>query len=73
MKTNYEVIVGNIGQVYDGPSKRAAMACFHQYVDQSKAIGFRASGEPVTLLADGDISREYACISTTTANPQTTT
>jgi hypothetical protein len=56
---NYEIIVGNIGSVYSGPSKREANRAFREYVDQSKSGYGRASGEEVTMFCDGETVKEY--------------
>jgi hypothetical protein len=56
----YEVVVGNIGTVHHGNDRRTAEHVFAEYVSQSKAGYGRASGEPVTLLGDGEILKEYA-------------
>ncbi len=55
----YEVICGNIGTVYSGTSYTEACAKFDSYIAASKAECGRAGGEDVTMLADGDIKREY--------------
>jgi hypothetical protein len=61
MKTpRYEVIVGNIGTVYSGNNGQAAQNYFKAYVANSKCDSGRAAGESVTLLAGGEIAREYA-------------
>lgn len=56
----YEVIVGNIGTVYDGASMSAASETYRDYVMMSKSERGRAGGESVTMLKDGDIVREHA-------------
>jgi hypothetical protein len=58
-KVRYEVIVGNVGTVYDGFSRSAALAKYRTYVQSSKSGGGRAGGEDVALMKDGDISKEY--------------
>lgn len=58
-RTKYEVVVGNIGVVYCGHSKKAATANFQEYKTQSENNYGRAAGEPVTLLQDGDIIEEW--------------
>lgn len=57
----YEVVVGNIGTVYSGAGKHAAMESYERYVAMSKDgwIKTRASGEPVTLFENGEIIAEY--------------
>jgi hypothetical protein len=60
MSTNYEVICGNIGYVYQGTDREQAESDFAEYVDQSnRRVGSRAYGEDVTLSADGAIVREH--------------
>jgi hypothetical protein len=56
---NLTVVVGNIGTVYDGPSRTDANRKFREYVKQSKETGCRASGEQVTLFVGEYILREY--------------
>lgn len=55
----YQVYVGNIGKVYDGPAYFTAKRDFDEYVRQSKADYGRAGGETVTLFKDGDIIEEH--------------
>jgi carbamate kinase len=55
----YSVIVGNIGQVYEGNNAMQARAAYKTYIAQSKASGLRASGEPVTLFDTNEIKAEY--------------
>ena len=55
----YEVIVGNIGTVYDGSDKGEAMQLFNDYVAISNRQVGRTGGEPVTLLYDDEIIEEY--------------
>ncbi len=50
----YEVIVGNVGTVYTGESRREARLTFACYLDRSKSNHGRCAGESVTLLADGE-------------------
>ena len=57
---NYEVIVGNIGKVYEGGFYQSALDEFKVYEGRSIAGDGKAAGEPVTLLKDGEIMREYA-------------
>lgn len=58
-KRDYEVIVGNIGTVYEGHNKAAALRYYETYVKHSKEQYGRASNEPVTVMMDGDIMVEY--------------
>ena len=56
----YEVIVGNIGSVYQGRSRTTALATYESYVEISKEhVGARCYGEDVTLLFDGEIEQEH--------------
>ena len=56
---NYEVVVGNIGTVYDGPHGTTARAAFREYVHASKQARGRAAGEQVTMFEDGEPVKEY--------------
>lgn len=60
MRREWSVIVGNIGTVYHGHSESKARTTYLNYVHQSQAAYGRASGEPVTLLRDGEPVKEYA-------------
>lgn len=55
----FQVVVGNIGHVYDGSNYMQAACCYAAYVKQSKAGYGRAAGEPVTLFHKGEIRSEY--------------
>ena len=57
---HYEVVVGNLGTVYAGPSQHFAMTAYRHYVGESMAHYGRAADEPVTLLADNEIVLEHA-------------
>lgn len=56
----YQVIVGNIGTVYDGNSPVIARQKFRAYRTDSMCGYGRASHEPVTLMEDGQPVKEYA-------------
>jgi hypothetical protein len=56
----YEVIVSNIGKVYDGGFYQSALDCFAVYQRKSINNDGRAAGESVTLLKDGEPIREFA-------------
>lgn len=61
MKT-YSVIVGNIGTVFElsGTGARAgAYAHYRAYCDLTSDGHSRAAGEPVTMLVDGAVAKEY--------------
>lgn len=55
----FQVVVGNIGHVYDGNNYMQAQAKYTGYVKASKANVGRAAGEPVTLFHNGNIKAEY--------------
>jgi hypothetical protein len=57
--SNYQVIVGNIGTVYNGHSGKRAVSTFLHYVLESERKIGRAAGEPVTLMRDSEPIREY--------------
>lgn len=54
MKNNYEVTVGNIGNVYSGSCLEKALQTFREYKSQSKEGYGRAAGEEVVLWENGD-------------------
>ena len=59
----YEVIVGNIGSVYQGRSRTTALATYESYVEISKEhVGARCYGEDVTLLSMARSSRSTRVI-----------
>jgi hypothetical protein len=55
----YEVIVGNIGLVYQGSNPCEAGKIFKEYKEQSRSGYGRASGESVTMFKHGEPIREY--------------
>jgi hypothetical protein len=55
----FDVIVGNIGTVYSGTSKRMAMQEYRAYTRKSKAGLGRAGNEDVTVFFEGDILDEF--------------
>lgn len=55
----YQVIVSNVGTVYEGYSSTEAQAAYAEYKAASiDAIG-RAAGEDVTLFVKGDPAQEF--------------
>jgi hypothetical protein len=54
--TEWEVIVGNVGTVYSGPNEDEARSVYSEY---EMGRGGRATGEPITLMHDGEIVEEY--------------
>jgi hypothetical protein len=59
IKSDYLVIVGNIGNVGTFTSKKAAAKCYLEYLDASNAPYGRASGESVTLMRNDYIVCEH--------------
>ena len=59
LHTDYAVVVGNIGTVYEGSGMLFASRVFDEYVLLSKALYGRVSNEPVTMFANGSIVAEY--------------
>jgi hypothetical protein len=58
--STWEVMVSNIGRVFEGTNGFEARATYNQYIRLSKAQYGRASGEGVTLWRDGEITAEYS-------------
>lgn len=56
---HYEVIVGNVGTVYSGKSKRVADAKFDGYVAASNSGAGRAGDEDVTMMCNDEPCREH--------------
>ena len=54
----FEVIVGNIGTVYSGTDREAALAEFKECIELSKAKYGRFGSEQVTLWEDGEPIKE---------------
>lgn len=57
--SHYQVVVGNLGVVYDGTNGFKALQEYCSYVGLSKKNYGRVAGEPVTALKDGEIYKEY--------------
>lgn len=55
----YEVVIGNIGTVGSGSSKRDAVKCFNWYVRESKKGSSRVAGQSIYLMEDGNPINEY--------------
>ncbi len=55
MVDRYEVIVGNVGTVYDGPEKMRAKENFRNYKKYSQEGRGRAANEEVTMMLNGEI------------------
>lgn len=58
MARNYQVIVGNIGKVYDGGNEFEACKTFDEYALMSEQAIGSAAGEDVTLMMGDSILRE---------------
>lgn len=58
-QASFDVIVGNIGLVYSGPSLFEANAAFSAYRRASIDNVGRAAGETVTLFKNSEIMREH--------------
>lgn len=59
-KHDYEVVVGNIGSVYEGTDRLTALKTFRSYRQDSRKGYGRASGEEVTLFMDSEPEFEHA-------------
>jgi hypothetical protein len=55
----YSVLVGNIGEVYEGYSEDEAEDAYLEYVAQSQAGYGRASGECVRMFVNGEPTKEH--------------
>ena len=55
----YEVLVGNIGKVWEGNHYGDGMNIYTTYIDHSKNNYGRAAGEDVTFWVDGEIIEEF--------------
>ena len=59
MKQYYQVIVGNVGQVYSGDDIADAISVYKEYVEASKMDVGRAAGEDVVLMGGDNIIDEH--------------
>lgn len=55
----YQIIVNNIGTVYDGDDYDEASEVYESYIDMSQHGGGRAFGEDVMFMEDGDVIDSY--------------
>ena len=69
-RAEYEVIVGNIGTIYDGGNYREALKRYRTYVKISKSESGRASGEDVIIMRDGEPVKEYFGSRSSEENPR---
>lgn len=67
MEEDYQVIVGNIGTVYDGNNHLIALRTFLAYKRSSMIGTGKASGESVILMHKEEIEQEYYPAETTVA------
>ncbi len=60
-KHAYQVVISNVGTVYDGSERLVAEEFYYDYVNASEhhAQGTRVAGEDVTLFADGEPVKEH--------------
>lgn len=58
-KSSYQVIVGNVGTVYDGVDESEAEKTYNDYVELSKSGYGRAGNEDVSLMRDGEPLKEH--------------
>lgn len=59
VKNDWQVVVGNIGTVYEGTNGFEALKTFRSYVKDSRTGYGKASGETVTMFKNGEIHRDY--------------
>jgi hypothetical protein len=59
MSGRFQVIVGNVGTVYDGDNFMESRVTAKRYVEMSKAGEGRCADESVTLMEDGEIIAEH--------------
>lgn len=59
MKTRYQIVVGNVGNVCDTNNPTLANTEYADWVKRSASPGSRAHNEPVTLFKDGEILKEH--------------
>jgi hypothetical protein len=55
----HEIIVGNIGTVYTGPSWKYASTTYKDYMWASKEGAGSVAGESVTWMKDDEVYKEY--------------
>ena len=58
-KCFYEVLVGNIGKVWQGTNQLECEGVFNTYKAQSESNYGRAAGEDVTIWRDGELIWEF--------------
>ena len=55
----FQVVVGNLGTVYDGHDEETAYESFGEYCGLSSDDYGRCGGETVTLMCDGEVVEEF--------------
>jgi hypothetical protein len=55
----YQIIVSNVGTVYDGRDQKEAYGYYEQSVDASELGTGRSGGETVTMMEDGEVKYEH--------------
>lgn len=58
-KNHYEVIISNVGRVYDGHSKIEANATYRSYCFDSRTGYGRAAGEIVDFYMNGEVEKTF--------------
>jgi hypothetical protein len=58
-KPFYEVVVGNVGKVYEGSNYKSALRAYGNYVRASQLGHGRAGGESVSLWKDNEPIKEH--------------
>jgi len=60
--TGYEVIVGNVGSVYEGSDPKEANEIYDHYIEYRDVVGARCHGEAVVLMVNGEPEKEVFSI-----------
>ena len=55
----FQVVVGNLGTMYDGNDELTARECFEEYATLSYSGVGRVGNESVTLMCDGEPVEEF--------------
>jgi hypothetical protein len=55
----FELIVSNVGLVYQGDQRKQALSMFELYVSYTQQGYGTVNGESVTLMDGGDVAKEY--------------
>lgn len=58
-KPVWTVVVGNVGTVFTGTNGFIANSVYQSYTGKSVSGLGRVSNEPVTLMRDGEIRKEF--------------